>query len=164
MNLVKTSCCAIQDIDHLSVHTTPKEAMISFCQQAILKPPMFGRDIGVRDQISSFYLFTTAVGTAYRPYGQAFYDFTVKNNLGEVWQSPLRPNKAWHPDHENRVYVWMPNHANIKAWWVVNDPDKTEVVAAVKTRKRKAEPGPMPVPFTEDDLFVPHTEADECPF
>ena len=159
MNLVKTSCCAIQDIDRLSVHTTPREAMVSFCQQAILKPPVFqnAQDVGRPNSISSFFLFTAAVGAAYKPYGEAFYNFILENNLGEVWQSPLRPNKAWHPDHENQVYVWMPNHDNLKAWWALNDPDKTEVVAVTtvkRARKRKI----VEVPVEPECVSV------ECPF
>lgn len=133
MHLHKTSCCAVQDIGGLSTHQTAKAAMISFCQQAILKPPMFGRAAGARDQIYSFYLFTAAVypkgkytgyGRSYSPYGKEFCDFIRDNNLGEVWESPARPNKAYHPDRENQVYVWMPNHVAIKAWWAENDPDK----------------------------------------
>lgn len=126
MNLVKTSCCAIQDIDQLSVHGSAREAMIAFCRQAILKPPKFmnDQDIGRAGEISSFYLFTAAVSKSYRPYGKEFCDFIRKNKLGSVWASPLRPNKAWHPDHDNQVWVWMPNHQGLLAWWKDNDPNK----------------------------------------
>lgn|SRR3990167_642174 len=138
MNFVKTSCCAITDIDHLSAHLTPKDAMVSFCQQALLDLPRFGKDVGVQDQIFSFYLFTAAVSPSHRPYGQDFYRFIIDNNLGEVWQSPLRRNKAWHPDRSNQVYVWMPDHDAIKTWWAANNPNKTAPeVTEPPNRKRK---------------------------
>lgn len=134
MNLLKTSSCAIQDIDKLSSHYNPKDAMIAFCRQAILEPPKFGKDVGIRNEISSFYLFTAAVhpkgsgsGRPYQPYGKEFYDFIVANDLGVVWESPQRPNKAWHPSHSNQVYVWMPDHKNILAWWAKNNPEKGAV-------------------------------------
>lgn len=129
MNFVKTACCAIQEIHNLRNHTTAKEAMTSFCQQALLQRPKFGNSIGVIDEIFSFYLFTAAIGSGYydRSYGQDFYDFIVANKLGDVYQSARRPNKAWHPDHENQVYIWTPDHAAIKAWWVLNDPSKRQV-------------------------------------
>lgn len=168
MILTKTSCCAIQDIDRLCSHATPKEAMIAFCQQAILQPPKFGGSNGRKDQISSFYLFTAAVypsrylgyGGCYRAYGKAFYAFILDNNLGDVWESPSRPNNAWHPDHENQVYVWMPDHAAILAWWAVNDPDtpglpEVKTKTATKRKPRKVEVSAIPEP---DDLPA------ECPF
>lgn len=130
MNFVKTACCAIQEIHNLRNHTTAKEAMVSFCQQALLERPKFGTSVGYQDQIYSFYLFTAAIGSGYydRSYGQDFYDFIVSNGLGDVYQSARRPNKAWHPDHENQVYIWTPNHEAIKAWWVENNPSKRQVV------------------------------------
>ena len=99
----------------------------------------------------------------YGPYGKNFYNFILENKLGEVWESPLRPNKAWHPDHENQVYVWMPDHAAILAWWAVNDPDKTKVIAATtvkRTRKRKVVEVPIGIPEPQD---VPE-DAESCPF
>lgn len=138
MNFQKTSCCAINDIDRLQDHKNAKDAMIAFCQQALLTPPKFGVYTGVRDEIFSFYLFTAAVGPSYRPYGQEFHDFIIENKLGDVWASPLRPNKAWHPDHSNQVWVWMPDKDAIKKWWAENDP--TKVTAA------KVEPKVIPQP------------------
>lgn len=131
MNFQKTSCCAIQDIDGLMGHSSGREAMVAFCQNALIAPPKFGRFIGTRDEISSFYLFTAAVGPAWRPYGMTFHDFIKANNLGDVWASPLRPNKAWHPDHENQVFVWMPDHKALKAWWKMNDPSNPVVRQSV---------------------------------
>lgn len=168
MQLHKTTCCAIQDIDQLRIHATPKEAMISFCQQAILKPPMFGKSVGARDQISSFYLFTAAIypQNRYRvtpsPYGQNFYNFILTNKLGEVWESPSRPNKAWHPDHENQVYVWMPDHTAILAWWAANDPDKAVPIEAAITVKRTRKRKVVEVPV--EGIPEPLDVLEECPF
>lgn len=152
MHIKNTSSCAIQDISGLCTHATPEDAMISFCQQSILQRPKFGRGggLGRENAVFSFYVFSAAVGTRYKPYGQAFYDFIVKHNLGTVWQSPRRPNKAWHPDHENQVYVWMPDYAVLKAWWSVNDPAK-QPVAPVKVRKsrKKAPVAVLAIPEVE---------------
>lgn len=106
--------------------------MISFCQNALIAPPKFGRFVGRVEEISSFYLFTAAVGPAWRGYGQMFHDFIITEKLGEVYQSPLRPNKAWHPDHSNQVYIWMPDHRALKAWWKVNDPSNPVVPSGVQ--------------------------------
>lgn len=158
MNLLKTSCCAIQDINGLQFHPSAEDAMIAFCQQTLLKPPVFGKSVGRPNEISSFFLFTAAVKPSYKPYGRDFKAFIETNKLGEVFESPLRPNRAWHPEHYNQVYVWMPDHTALKAWWAVNDPSvkvvslnvsvpvpetSTPMIVAIKTqrnRKVKAEP------------------------
>ena len=126
MVINKTSCCAIQDIDQLSAHGTARGAMIAFCQQALHHPPVFmgPTDKGRKDEISSFYLFTAAVSKRHPTYGQDFYDFIKENELGDVYQSPLRPNRAWHPEHSNQVYVWTPDLKALREWWKDNNPEK----------------------------------------
>lgn len=121
MVITKTSCCAIQDIDRLSDHKDARSAMRAFCDQALTSPPIFmgPTDRGRTDEISSFYLFTAVVRKGLT-YGEDFYQFIKDNDLGEVYQSPTRPNKAWHPDHHNQVYVWMPDKNALKRWWKEN--------------------------------------------
>lgn len=151
MNFQKTSSCAIQDIDKLSDHPTGLDAMIAFCQQAILKPPVFGRYTGRVGEISSFYVFSAAVGPGYPTYGKMFYDFIKSNNLGEVYESPTRPNKAWHPDHENQVYIFMPDQTALRAWWEKNDPSTVATVAVTTEPKKKRVR--KPVPLKPGDYF-----------
>lgn len=152
MNFSKTSCCAIADITGLGGHLTAKDAMISFCQQALLKPTKFGTANGAPGEIYSFYLFTAALGSYTKPYGKNFYDFIKQNNLGEVYESPVRDNKAFHKGRGNQVYIWTPDADAIRAWWEKHDPSTPSVIAAKRT-----------VPLVEaDDEEDEDDEDEEC--
>ena len=96
--------------------------MVDFCSTALDEGVKFQsrKETGV---IYSFYLFTAALDPignphgSYRLYGQEFCQFILDHQLGEVWESPARMNTAFHKDHANQVYIWMPDKDALDAWW-----------------------------------------------
>lgn len=124
MNFKDTQCCGITEITNLSSHgTDSRGAMVSFCQQQIGEPPRYhGSQVYYLGTLYSFYFFTAAVGPAYAKYGHAFAEFIEKNKLGKVWESPAIVNKAFHPDHANQVWIFMPDVDAVQAWWKDNAP------------------------------------------
>lgn len=120
MNMHKSQCCAITEIGSLSLHKNdPKGAMVSFCKQNIAQPPRYGTSTANTDSLISFYMFTAACSgkVASDHYGSQFYKFIVDNKLGQVWESPALVNKAFHPDHANQIYIWMPDKKAVEKWW-----------------------------------------------
>ena len=122
MYLKTTQCCAIQEIDGLSYHANAKEAMLSFCKQNFVDGVKYNGTRSYNNALYSFYLFTAALLRDAKPYGSEFAEFIKENNLGEVWASPKRVNEAFHPDHSNQVWVWMPNPEKLCEWWMANKP------------------------------------------
>lgn len=99
--------------------------MVSFCKQNMRRGTRFAPaflaewDIGNSETLSSFYLFTAAVHSATRGsnYGTAFADFIKAEGLGEVWESPIVKNEAFHTDRWNQIWVWRPDVKAVRAWW-----------------------------------------------
>ena len=61
MQLVSTKCCALFEIDNLSIHETAEEALTVFCSQAIPEPLKFWDGCqGAQGELASFYVFTGA--------------------------------------------------------------------------------------------------------
>lgn len=119
-----TQCCAISEITSLSTHTTGEEAMLSFCTQQFVSDVRhtwgIGRGVdGKPDALYSFYLFTAACRgkIAGSHYGKDFADFIKANKLGTVWESPALVNVAFHPDHANQVYIFMPDATACREWY-----------------------------------------------
>jgi hypothetical protein len=125
-------CCAVAEIDHLSEHDNPRDAMMEFCRNL----RMYGGGIRHPD---SFVIFTGVVGNVARPdysvsdsgpyddehvddtsYAPNFAKFIRENKLGPVKESVARANKRFHPDHKVRVYVWAPSFKNLSKWWEAN--------------------------------------------
>lgn len=129
MVLNSTQCCALQEIHGLGLLGSAEEALIAFCSLAIPNPPKFHDGyVGRVGELSSFYFFTGAVtydgakaGGIHRksdyPYAREFMNLIRREGLGEVWESPIRVNKAFHTGNSNQVYVWMPDNERLKAWW-----------------------------------------------
>src|SRR6266496_191824 len=127
MNFKQCNCCAIQEITGLSYSSSALESMKEFCVLNFGKgnATKFGGIIG--KDLYSFYLFTSAVDyagekSAYayggkRLYGKEFMEFIRENELGEVWESPVTVNAAFHKDHSNQVHIWTPNSGKVRAWW-----------------------------------------------
>lgn len=138
----KTQCCAIQELGGLSSYTEGKNVLIDFCMETL------GSSNGVKygcvaarpNTVYSFYLFTAAVDTSgkitganwYPKYGHNLAEFIKVNKLGEVWESPSLVNDAFHHDHSNVVWIWMPDIKALLAWWKDNKP-----VTAKKPRVAK---------------------------
>lgn len=128
MTLHDTHCCGVQEIHNLSLDPSAEASMVSFCKQNLgTKRVKFQGDPAFAGTIYSFYIFTAAVYDThhipyndyrmYQPYGKEFAEFIRKNKLGNVIEAPALTNDAFHPDHKNQVWVWMPNLENLRAWW-----------------------------------------------
>lgn len=122
MDFKCTDCCAIQEITNLSSHESGEDAMEDFCRQTIGKGYVKFVTRKEEDVLYSFYLFTAAVehdgsDNWAGPYGKNFYTYIKEHNLGECWESPVVPNRAFHKDHSNQVYIWIPDHEALKAWY-----------------------------------------------
>lgn len=131
MNTKELECCAVHEISHLSDHKTPEDAMKDFCSDHSI----YGGKMG---NLGAFYIFTgvlkiKAGSTDYLSrnrnvdYGPAFAAFIKANKLGIVVGSPSRINRANHPDHTVKVWVWCPSIAGLNRWWGQNRPKDRSV-------------------------------------
>lgn len=119
MRMKGTACCAIQEIDGLSDQGSAKQSMMAFCKLNLTSGVRFGGAPGDHGTIYSFYLFTAALGgyAGKSKYGENFEKLIRANKLGEVWASPKRVNLAFHDDHQNQVWIWMPDVVALRKWW-----------------------------------------------
>ena len=137
MHFQNAKYCCLNEICELREHDTPKEALIEFCHQQIIEPPKFKSPRHTTPEtcggLYPFYMFSAAVthgggaGVASlfgnpttRMYGHEFAKFIKENGLGEVWQSPARQNTTFHPEHDNIVWIWMPDVKALEKWWKAN--------------------------------------------
>lgn len=126
-----TLCCALEEIDKLAAFDgNPKAAMVSFCQANLGRPVVWkirdpsGNDKGANGALFSFYFFTAAVYKGKVSYGAQFARFIAENGLGQVIESPLMTNMAFHTDHGNQVWIWMPDLKALTKWWKENQPQR----------------------------------------
>lgn len=125
--------CAIAEIDQLKSYPDSKAAMMAFCKQ------VFEGGIWFRDNkedkarpgaMISFYVFSAPSNY---PYGENFAKLIKEEKFGDVWASEPRLNKAYHPDHSNKMWVWTPDRDALFCWY--NDHKAKTVV------KKKVGPG-----------------------
>src|SRR5438045_3407765 len=97
MNVRATGCCGVQEFTGLSTHTTPEDALLSFCQllfgasearRSAWDPPTKGRTTyTLISYLYSFYMFTAAIYPT-KPeesqYGHKFAKLIRDNKLGQV--------------------------------------------------------------------------------
>lgn len=126
-----THCCALEEIHDLKhFDGKPKEAMISFCKSNLGRPVVWkivdpsGNDKGRAGALFSFYFFTASVYPGRSSYGAQFKDFIETNELGKVIETPLMTNMAFHTDHGNKVWIWMPDLKALEKWWKNNIPKR----------------------------------------
>lgn len=124
MTLKDTGTCSFQEIAELRGHTTAEHAMETFCRLNIGKKPMFkGVEMCITGSLYAFYIFSFPVKHDGSPLhasgnrGKEFADFIKKHKLGNVWESPVRLNEVFHPEHSNQLWVWMPDKPVLIAWW-----------------------------------------------
>jgi hypothetical protein len=128
LDFYDTHCCALEEIDKLaSFEGDPKGAMISFCRSNLGKPVEWkirqpSGDFGAAGALYSFYFFTASVYKGKTSYGEAFAKFIEENKLGKTITTPIMTNMAFHTDHGNQVWIWMPDVQALNAWWKVNQP------------------------------------------
>jgi len=93
--------------------------MRDFCKQNFRGKPNFGGIYAAPGTLYSFYIFTAAIGgySSKQGYGDRFADLIREQDLGPVWESQARVNSAFHADHSNKLWVWMPDVNKVKAWW-----------------------------------------------
>jgi hypothetical protein len=97
--------------------------MRTFCRTNIKKGVRYHSSKANTDTLYSFYVFTAAVDDGHsQPYGDNFAALIREAGLGDVWESPEVVNRAYHKDHKNKVWVWMPDREKIMSWWEENDP------------------------------------------
>lgn len=141
-----TNCCAIQEIGDLRYYIRcPRNAMVDFCKENVLKRVRYRLANGNQGTIYSYYLFTARVDDPKTPtYGTQFAQFIEENDLGKVWASPILKNTAFHEGNWNQVWIWTPNHKNILKWWSEQEESKPVKVVAksgVKAGPRPENPG-----------------------
>jgi len=117
----------MQEIDKLSsFQDDPKGAMISFCKDNLGRPVVWkvrdsgGNDKGALGALFSFYFFTAAVYHGKVSYGAKFAKFIEDEKLGTLISTPALVNYAYHSDHLNQVWIWMPNLKALETWWKAN--------------------------------------------
>jgi hypothetical protein len=114
------------EIDNLSRHLTPKDAMMAAVPllTAGLKP--LGRE-WYRPKQVPLVMFTGVVSREIPDhasdrdddYGQAFADYIEAHKLGEVVASPTAIN--W-TNNGIRAWIWKPNYEALSIWKALNDP------------------------------------------
>lgn len=125
MTLQPMHCCAYQEIANLSAHTSGREAMIEFCRLNWGTGKTNYHGLQAKGAtLYSFYLFSAPIGGNWgrEGYGKEFADFILENKLGQIIETPALTNFAFHADHKNQVWVWMPEHNAVAAWWEANRP------------------------------------------
>lgn len=125
-----TRTCAMQEIHNLQYFEgKPREAMINFCRSNLGRPVVWkivdpsGNDKGRAGALFSFYFFS---GPTNRRYGSQFAEFIKENELGKLIESPALTNHAYHPDHANQIWIWMPDVTALNRWWKANQTKTTK--------------------------------------
>lgn len=117
MQLYDTHCCAFQEISGVS-YGDPLDLMKSFCGQALNETPRYRSQYANVGTLYSFYIFSdVSYSRGAVTNGHKFAAFIKENKLGQVITTPAVSNRAFHDDHSNVVWIWMPNVKNLKAWW-----------------------------------------------
>jgi hypothetical protein len=122
MEMFSLADCSIQQIHELKVHATGEEAMVAFCKLNLAKPVRWKLENAMyAKKLYAFYVFSSPLslnGTyTHGKYGANFRKFIEDNKLGTVWESPAVKNDIFHPDHANRIWIWMPDNDAVRAWW-----------------------------------------------
>jgi hypothetical protein len=112
MDVTTMNCCACQEINYISDCDTAEEAMLEFAEHN-------GK------YLSAFYIFTGLIknGRNVDPGGkvcQGFAKIIEDNELGELVESPAKPNRLNHPTHKVKIWIWMPNRKKLAAWFKKN--------------------------------------------
>lgn len=124
MDINGTSVCSAQEICNIGTTGAADglKTLKEFCQKALPYQ-------GGYQKLYSFYIFSEAIrhdGTAqysqYGNYGKAFAKVLKDLDLGEVLETKIKKNKAFHPDYSNIFWIWGPDEDKLKAWWKENNP------------------------------------------
>ncbi len=129
MELQETRCCAVLEIDGLSDHSSPEDAMKSVCER-LQEMEEDNRGWGEDDDKPKslippgFIIFTGVVKCekgAHRGcqtgYGEKFEALIRKERLGLVSGSCVRTNRINHPEHQVKVWTWAPSVKGLNRWW-----------------------------------------------
>jgi hypothetical protein len=115
MNLKDTGTCAVKEICNLA-NRGAKDNMADFCRISLKGPVRYYNMASRSQSLFCFYLFTSGEGT----YGMEFARFIRRHKLGPVIGTAPVKNKAYHPDHSNRAWLWSPNRDALAVWWKEN--------------------------------------------
>lgn len=134
MDLINTASCGVQEIEGLSSIPTAKDAMMEFC--SIVFEPGGVKYITSKSYDNSlycYYLFTAAFYDeqykatwgrkglrSYEPYGDEFAALIKENGLGQVFGGEAVVNRAFHTEHSNKAWLWVPDQEALKKWFEAN--------------------------------------------
>lgn len=131
LEVYDTHSCAISEIHNVrAFQGDPKGAMMSFCKLSLGRPVVWkivdpsGNDKGQDGALYSFYFFSSPIYRGKTSYGEQFAQFIEDEKLGRIVTTPGLLNHAYHPDHANQIWIWMPNVKALEAWWKANKPKK----------------------------------------
>jgi hypothetical protein len=133
MTLHSMKQCAMQEIHGLQNHDSAEEAMKVFCRLAVGTGPGPGFTHMNTKYIYSFYIFsqpihpTDKTSQLYRPYGPKFAKFITDNGLGKVMETDEVKNWAFHEQHSNKFWIWIPDQDAVMKWWKDKKPKETYV-------------------------------------
>ena len=127
-----TQTCAMQEIHNLQAFQgDPGGAMASFCRANLGKPVVWkvrdpsGNDKGAKGALYSFYFFSSPIYHGRASYGEQFTALIETEGLGKLVTTPAMVNKAYHPDHANQIWIWLPDLSKLTSWWDNHKPKRS---------------------------------------
>lgn len=108
INLVETSCCAMQEINNLSHAKTPEDALAGIRNDLHRDRPAFVIFTGVVKRRVADHASNRKDN-----YGKAFADYLTKNKFGTVYRG-VRPVRNHNTDNHVKVWIWVPNYSTLK--------------------------------------------------
>ena len=133
--------------------------MYAFCKANLSQGEsrvMYHTSPSTQNRLYSFYVFTAAVASPNRgdtsylskvgeDYGSKFAKFILDNKLGEITESPIRQNQAFHEDHSNRLWIWAPDQKMIEKWWEAEKKSNSSLKAEQEKQLSQIKAKPLPV-------------------
>ena len=114
MIIGETRCCGVLEIDGLSAHLTPKEAMLSIADRLRnrcgLMPVPFIYFTGVVALGQNHDSADHARNTRTDDYGTQFSNYIYKHRLGTVIST--EPRKSWS-GNTLRMWIWEPDYTRL---------------------------------------------------
>lgn len=121
----KTTACSHGELSNIYQHgSNPAETVKDVMKDALTTAHYGHSPDGT---MFSFYVFSVPVMKGEMTNaGDALAKFINGNGLGEVIETPAMTNKAYHPDHANKVYVWTVDHKAVAAWYRLQVIERSE--------------------------------------
>lgn len=132
MEIKTLSCCALQEIANIGYMGYPPSRKSANTRGESLLEEFCKLNWGSGGGRVKYHSTTAAPKTLYNFYifsypvrslddsmntGKVFADAIKHFGLGDVWESPATVNEAFHADHKNQMWVWMPDSKKLYAWY-----------------------------------------------